>query len=61
MQLQDVPAIPNNTFEVAKVVFPVRNLYLQTREHLGIIYRGHDFVELFSNRGQPAESPWRRL
>lgn len=25
MQLQDVPALPNNTFEVAKAVFPARS------------------------------------
>lgn len=30
------------------------------REQLGIIYKDHDFVELFAHRGQPAESPWRK-
>ena len=59
LQPQDVPEIPNDTFEVAKAVFPPGNLYLQMREQLGIIYKDHDFVELFSHRGQPAESPWR--
>jgi transposase len=59
MQPQDVPEIPNDTFEVAKAVFPEGNLYLQMREQLGIIYKDHDFVELFAHCGQPAESPWR--
>lgn len=59
MQPQDIPEIPSDTFEVAQAVFPKGNLYLQMREQLGIIYTDHDFVELFSNRGQPAESPWR--
>ena len=59
MQPQDIPAIPRDTLDVAQAAFPNGNLYIQMREQLGIIYQDHDFVELFSGRGQPAESPWR--
>ena len=59
MQPQDIPDIPRETLEVAQAAFPSGNLYIQMRAQLGIIYKDHDFVELFSERGQPAESPWR--
>lgn len=59
MHPQDIPEIPSDTLEVAQAAIPKRNLYLQMRERLGGVYKDHDFVELFSNRGQPAESPWR--
>ena len=61
MQPQNIPEIPRETLEVARAAFPRGNLYIQMREQLGIIYKDHDFVELFSERGQPAESPWRLL
>ena len=59
MQPQDIPAIPEDTRDVALAAFPKGNVYLQMREQLGIIYQDHDFCDLFSQRGQPAESPWR--
>ena len=59
MHPQDIPEIPRDTLEVAQAAIPKGNLYLQMRERLGGIYKDHDFVELFSNRGQSAESPWR--
>ena len=61
MHPQDIPEIPSDTFEVAQAAIPKGNLHLQMRERLGGIYKDHGFVELFSNRGQPAESPWRLI
>ena len=59
MRPQVVPEIPNDTIDVAQAVFSDENFYMKMREQLGIIYQDHDFVELFSQRGQPAEAPWR--
>lgn len=59
MRPQEIPEIPQDTFEVAQAAFASGNLYIQIREQLGIVYNDHDFVELFSEQGQPAESPWR--
>ena len=61
MRPEEIPEIPSDTLEVAKAAFPDDNLYMQMREELGVIYRDSDFVELFSSRGQPAESPWRLI
>ena len=61
MRPADIPEIPSDTLEVAQAAFPDGNLYMQIREELGVIYRDRDFVELFSSRGQPAESPWRLI
>ena len=35
------------------------NIYLQIRDTLGSIYVEEDFADLFSIKGQPAQSPWR--
>ena len=35
------------------------NIYLQIRDTLGSIYVDEDFANLFSAKGQPAQSPWR--
>jgi transposase len=49
MRPQDIPEIPSDTIEVAQAVFPDGNQYMQMREQLGVIYRDHNFVELFSH------------
>lgn len=56
---QNIPDIPVETVQVARAAFPKGNIYLQIRDTLGSIYEDEAFVELFSQRGQPAESPWR--
>ena len=51
--------IPEPTVTVAKAAFPKGNVYMTMRDELGVFYTDEAFAELFSNRGQPAESPWR--
>ena len=49
--------VPAETARVARAAFPKGNPYLQLRDELGPIYRTAGFRDLFSRRGQPAESP----
>jgi transposase len=51
--------IPEPTTAVAQAAFPKGNVYMTMRDELGVFYTDEAFAELFSNRGQPAESPWR--
>jgi len=44
---------------VARAAFKKGNLYLRIRDSLGTIFTDDQFKQLFSNRGQPAEAPWR--
>lgn len=59
MQPQSLPPVPPDTEAVARTAFPKGNIYLLLRDNLGSIYSDVDFTALFSQRGQPAESPWR--
>ena len=54
-----IPPVPEETARIAHAAFPKGNLYLQIRDTLGSIYVDEDFANLFSVRGQPAQSPWR--
>ncbi len=56
---QQIPPVPEETARVARAAFPKGNIYLQIRDTLGSIYIDEDFADLFSIRGQPAQSPWR--
>ena len=56
---QPIPPVPEQTVRVAKAAFPKGNIYLQIRDTLGSIYVDEDFADLFSVKGQPAQSPWR--
>ena len=56
---KQIPPVPAETAEVARAAFPKGNIYLQIRDTLGSIYMDEDFADLFSLRGQPAQSPWR--
>ena len=47
------------TARVARAAFPKGNIYVQIRDTLGSIYVDEDFADLFSVKGQPAQSPWR--
>ncbi len=51
--------IPEQTVTVAQTAFPKGNLYMTMRDELGTIYHDEMFIELYSERGQPAEAPWR--
>jgi len=44
---------------VARAAFPKGNIYMQRHKELGALYTDEMFTELFSTRGQPAESPAR--
>jgi transposase len=56
---KQIPPVPAETALVASSAFPKGNIYLQIRDTLGSIYLDEDFADLFSVRGQPAQSPWR--
>lgn len=56
---QPIPPVPEQTVRVALAAFPKGNIYLQIRDTLGSIYVDEDFADLFSVKGQPAQSPWR--
>jgi transposase len=59
MHPQPIPNIPEETARIAHAVLPQGNVYLQMRDELGTLYEDSDFADLFPNRGQPAEAPWR--
>lgn len=56
---EKIGAVPQETARVAKACFPKGNRYLRLREVLGTIFDDSDFADLFPQRGQPAEAPWR--
>ncbi len=51
--------VPEETARVAHAAFPKGNIYLRIRDRLGVFYEDEQFAPLFSERGQPAFSPWR--
>lgn len=54
-----VPEVPEETARIAHAAFPKDNIYLRIRGHLGAFFTDEQFALLFSERGQPAFSPWR--
>jgi transposase len=52
-------AIPEDTHRAAHNAFPKGNVYMQLREHFGLLYQNHQFTDLFSTQGQPALAPAR--
>ena len=56
---EDSMPIPEMTRLVAKAAFPNGSLAMTLRDELGSIFTDHDFAELYSALGQPAESPAR--
>lgn len=51
--------VPEETARVAHAAFPKGNIYLRIRDRLGVFFADEQFASLFSERGQPAFSPWR--
>ena len=51
--------VPEETARVAHAAFPKGNIYLRIRDSLGVFFADEQFASLFSERGQPALSPWR--
>ena len=56
---QHSPEIPEETAMVARAAFPKGNTYMRMRDELGSVFADEQFVELYPDRGQPAESPAR--
>lgn len=59
LHLQAIPPVPEETSRIARVAFPKGNFYIRMRDELGTIYDDTVFSDLYSQRGQPAEQPWR--
>ena len=49
--------IPTETKRITHKSLPKGNEYILLRDKIGVIYKDENFAELFSWRGQPAESP----
>src|SRR5438045_7028338 len=56
---QAIGPIPEETARIARAAYPKGTIYLQLRDTLGTIYEDEQFADLFPQRGQPAETPWR--
>lgn len=54
-----ISPVPDETARVARAAFPKGNRYLEMRDVLGTIYTDELFADLYPQRGQPAEAPWR--
>src|SRR6202162_5865196 len=59
LQPQAIPPIPEETARVAHAVLPKGNAFIHMRDALGTFFHDEDFLDLFSEKGQPAESAWR--
>ena len=60
LQPSSPPPVPTLTAQVAHAAFPKGdNLYLKMRDELGTFFQDEQFADLYSQRGQPAETPWR--
>lgn len=59
MKPELVPSVPEETKRVCEAAFPKGNVYMRMRDELGVFYQDEEFTPLFSNLGQPAQSPWR--
>src|SRR5271169_338084 len=56
---QAIGPVPKETARIARAAYPKGNICLQLRDMLGTIYEDEQFADLFPQRGQPAEAPWR--
>jgi len=54
-----IAAVPEETARVVRAIYPKGNLFMRIRDELGTLFEDGDFEDLFSDRGQPALSPWR--
>ena len=59
LHAKKIGAVPEETARVAKACFPKGNRYIRLRDVLGTIFDDSEFADLFPQRGQPAEAPWR--
>src|SRR5438445_10399240 len=56
---QAIGPVPEETARVARGAYPKGNISIQLRDTLGTIYEDEQFVDLFPQRGQPAQARWR--
>ncbi len=56
---QAIPPVPEETTRVARASFPKGNTWIQMRDEFGTFFRDETVLDLFSEKGQPAESAWR--
>ena len=59
LQPQAIPPVPEETARVAHAILPQGNIFMQMRDEFGTFFRDEDFLDVFSEKGQPAESAWR--
>jgi transposase len=59
LQPQAIPPIPEETIRVVRAILPKGNVFTQMRDEFGTFFRDEDFLDVFSEKGQPAESAWR--
>jgi transposase len=56
---QAIPPVPEETARVARASLPKGNTWIHMRDEFGTFFRDETFLDLFSEKGQPAESAWR--
>jgi transposase len=56
---QTLQEVPEETAKIARAAFPKGNVYMKMQDEVKILYEDTDFIVLFPNVGQPAETPWR--
>ena len=57
LQTHEPQGIPPQTAVVAKAAFPKGSLVMALQDESGTVYTDEQFLDLFAERGQPAESP----
>ena len=56
---EDTSWLPEETYRIAKAVYPQGNRVMWLRDVLGGVYKDEAFVDCYPKRGQSAEAPWR--
>ena len=51
--------VPAQTARIARASFPQGTMCLRIYDELGTIFQDKDFADLFPQRGQPAQAPFR--
>src|SRR5438132_13760870 len=58
---QAIGPIPEETRRIAWQANPKGTVMMRLRDRLGSLFEDADFQALYSQRGQPAHSPWQLL
>jgi transposase len=51
--------VPERAASVARAAFPDGSLCIRIFDELGTIFQDQDFADLYSQHGQPGQSPFR--